>query len=275
MKTPFKYRSIFLFACTLAFLASSALGFSNEVLNEFQIAEKLYLERNAQAPEKIKNALEILNQIENKAEDSTLKYKILVLASQAYFWQGFHVSSKDEKKELHKFGMEKADAAKKVNDQFAEAYYAYACNLGRWALANGILASLMRKTELEENLKAAMDRETLEGDSGDTVDGYGPYRVLGRMYLKLPGFAGGSFDLSKEYLKTAHENASDFANNTVYYAATLYQGNSKDKEEAKQLLENLLQKDPASFHLKRLPESLEALGEAKLLLASKGRYDVQ
>jgi hypothetical protein len=257
----------------LAFLPTSSSA--EDLQRSYEQAFSFFNKREANAPHQIDRAIDILNQIENKSTNRTLNYDIVLLNSQAYFWKGFHAATREERKTLHEFGMEKAKAALQLNGELAEGYYAYAVNLARWGLAKGIIESLFRKGELEEYIKLTMDHVSRTGAPGDTVDGYGPYKILGRMYIKLPGFAGGSYKTSKEYLKTAHELAGDFAINTVYYAATLYRGNKEDKAMAKEVLEELLTKDPDSFNTERLPESKEALEEAKRLLDSKGSYDVQ
>lgn len=276
MKFSIKQRlSTIAILSAISFLAFSVPSIADDIKEDYKKAAEFFGNRDAKAPDQIEKSIEILERIENKTEDVSLKYDIVLLSAQAYFWKGFHAASRDERKSLHEVGMEKAKAAIQLNPNLAEGYYGYAVNLARWGLAKGILESLFRKGELEEYLKKTMDHVSRTGESGETVDGYGPYKILGRMYIKLPGFAGGSYKTSKEYLKTAHELAGDFAINTVYYAATLYKGDKTDKALAKTFLEELLKKDPNSFNPERLPESKEALDEAKRLLDSNGSYDVQ
>ncbi|HUP58748.1 MAG TPA: hypothetical protein VM598_14915, partial [Bdellovibrionota bacterium] len=148
------------------------------------------------------DSLQISNEILdtlNKAEaevtagNTELRYDILVLASRTFYWQGQHTDGDENKKVLHLRGKEKADAAILVSQDYSEAYFFAGINLARWAEANGIVASISHKGELIEYMQQAADvaRTTRDGQAGESVDGNGPDRVLGRMYEKLPGILGG------------------------------------------------------------------------------------
>jgi tetratricopeptide (TPR) repeat protein len=164
-------------------------------------------------------------------------------------------------------GMEKAKAAYAIDDTLAEGYYFYAINLGKWALAKGVLASLFRKNELIEHAETALRNETREGEKGETVDGYGPNRTLGYMYYKLPGFAGGSTERSLKYLSEAFTKAPEIALNHVYYAEVLASGNAADKARARTILDQLLAQNPETLNPSRIPETKEEFDLARKLRA--------
>jgi hypothetical protein len=221
-------------------------------------------------------AIRELQQAEAVAQDSNLKYDILVLSARAHYWKGMHQNDNASRKVTFGAGQQKAEAAKKVNDDYAEAYYFAGINLARWAEANGIIESLSRKSELVANMEGAMDRDTRAGEAGESIDGYGPRRTLGRMYKKLPGIFGGSREKSLRELEVAVNRTNTpgkvVALNVVYFADTLLDGGSDaDKARARSLLTDLVNKgaDPRSLNPDRVPETVEELRLAQDLLAGR------
>lgn len=224
-------------------------------------ANGLYAQRSATNPQPIDQAIQLLQSLEGQADDSDLDYDILILESKAFYWKGFHTNTNNDKMAIFLQGRAKAEAAKSVNDGYAEAYYFAGINLGRWAEANGVLASLGKKGELEDYLNQSINHLTREGQSGETLDGYGPDRAFGLMYYKLPSLLGGSLDTSKSYLEKAYKNAPSFAINVVYYAQTL--NAMGDAAGAKKILDDLLSKNPQTLNASRVPETLDELQLAR------------
>lgn len=223
-----------------------------------QDAKAEFEKRSATNPQPIDKAIAILNGLEGQADDSDLNYDVLILESRAIYWKGEHTADDTQRANIHADGQVKADAAKKVNDAYAEAYYYAGINLARWAEAKGILESLGRKDELVAYMNQTLNHNTRDDKSGETIDGYGPNRVFGRMYFKLPVIFGGSIEQSKKYLKKGFENAKDLALNVVYYAETL--NSSSDTSEqalAKKILDEMLAIDENSYNPSRLPENHE------------------
>jgi hypothetical protein len=163
--------------------------------------------------------------------------------------------------------MDSANAAKAINDDFAEGYYFYGVALGRWAETNGIAASLGRKGELMDSMGATQMRETHAGEKGEAIDGYGPNRILGRVYFKLPFLAGGSKSKSLDNLKIAYAQAPQYFMNGIYYAETLNDGNSNEKAQACAILHDIAAKSPEAGLLQRLPENREDIADAQKLLS--------
>lgn len=220
--------------------------------------------------EKAKETVTLADQALAQAEDAELRYDILILKARAQYWLGSKAKSDKEKMAIYEKAMDSAEAAKKLFDDYAEGYYYYGISLGKWALAKGVIASLSKKQELIDNAEGAMERITRAGEPGVTIDGYGPNRTLGRMYFKLPGFAGGSLEKSLKYLEEAVNNASDNALNTVYYAESLYNGNGAQKALARKLLDELLAKDANTFNPSRVPETLDEFEEGRQLRKEMG-----
>jgi hypothetical protein len=157
-----------------------------------------------------------------------------------------------------------------IDDQYAEAYYVAALNLARWAEAKGAIASLSRKDDLIDHLEGAKARMTRDLQPGETIDGHGPNRILGRILYKLPAFAGGSRDRSVQLLKVCFDQAPHYSINVWYYAESLAAGSRSERETAKRILDELLRKDPKTIHPERIPESEDEFQEARRLRAQLG-----
>ena len=200
-----------------------------------------------------------------------LKFEVLVFDSRVLYAKGSKTVGDKNKIVVYAQALNQAAEAKAVNPNLAEAYFWYAANLGRWAEANGILASLKRKKELIENTEAVYDRETQDAKPGEDYEDRGADRILGRLYFKLPGFAGGSQEKALRYLSVAYEKGRQYALNVVYYAETLYAGGAADKDRARQILDELLSHDPAAYHPNRVPETLEEFDMARKLRSEMNR----
>lgn len=265
-------RSLFAAALTAVTLFSNvvALGDDATATQLFAEAKSLFDQRLDNS--KNDQAIVKLDQAFAQAESDDLKYDILILSSRAYYWQGERKSKDGEKMTSHQAGIDKAKAAQAVNADYADAYYFEGINLGKWALAKGVLASLSRKGELITAAQNAIDRTTKDGEAGETIDGYGPARTLGRLYFKLPSFAGGSREKSLKYLNEAAQKAPGVALNFVYLAETLYD-KKEDRELAKKTLDTLIDRadrDPSSFAPDKAPETKYEIEEARQLRKEMG-----
>jgi hypothetical protein len=235
-------------------------------------AQALYDKRG----DTIQNSIDAASTLETaltQVQSADLKYDILILETRSLYWQGTHTDGDDNKKVIHLKAKAQADAAIALDDSYAEGQYYAGINLARWAEANGIVASISHKGELIQYMKNAADvtRTTRDGQDGETVDGYGPDRVLGRMYQKLPGILGGDHNLAVTYLRTAVAKAPKHAINVVYLADSLYKGSSAEQAEGKQIVTALLQNDPTVFGQAddRVPETLDEFQWARDLLNGK------
>lgn len=253
----------FVTAVLLAAFATPALA-SDPMQALLDQATALYAERAN--PAQLDKALELLAEVEAKATDPLVKFDALILDSRALYWKGQHATSNDDKKTIHLAGVQRAEAARLIDANLAEAPYYAGANLGRWAEANGILESLGRKDELIKLMETAIAGVSRTGLPGATVDGYGPNRVLGRVYFKLPKIFGGSLAKAVKYQREAAEKAGDFAINPYYLAESLGTGNDAQQAEALQILDTLLTNDPNAFGpTDRRPETLEEFELARKL----------
>lgn len=194
-----------------------------------------------------------------------LKYDALALASRAYYFKGSKATSDSVKEALYNSGMQKAEAAKRLLPNVADAHYYYAINLGRWGEARGISTSLGRRRELFRSCEDAKRFPTRSGAPGETIDSYGPDRTLGRVYFKLPALFDGSNERSLQHLSVAWRNGAENALNGVYYAETLA---AEDQEvQACQILNQLLS-DPRGdrgYNPDRIPETVDEFALARTL----------
>jgi len=223
------------------------------------LANKLHEERLAfpeeQTPEswsKMDESAAAATRAFDLTSDNELKYDAKILLSQIFYNKGSMLEVKAERLAAYDSAVEAARGAQEVNPEYADGYYYYSIALARWAETKGVLESLKRKGELFENLDKALEKFTKAGDLGEEIDGYGPNRTYGRVYFKLPGFAGGSNKKSLEYLETAINEAPEVALNIVYYVETLYAGDSADKIKACAIIDDMLSKTPEEYNSERL-----------------------
>jgi hypothetical protein len=161
------------------------------------------------------------------------------------------------------------NAAKAIDNTIADSYYYYGLALGRWAETNGILDSLGRKQELMDSMTATQARKDMNGEPGGKIDGFGPARVTGRIYYKLPFFAGGSRDKALQLLGVAYKQAPQNFLNGIYLAETLADGGSDaEKTQACDILKGITAKKPVDGVADRAPENKEDIAEAVRLYSS-------
>ena len=219
----------------------------------------LYAQRNDTDQTPILNALKLLSAAEGTATTNDINFDILILESRALYWQGQHTVSVDDQKTIYLNGQAKAVAARALSDAYAEGPYYAGINLARWGEANGIVASIGHKAELIQDMADASNpsRATRDGDDGETIDGYGPDRVLGRLYYKLPAILGGNFNTSVADLTISVQKAPNYALNILYLVDTLEHGSAAQQAQGKQMLTSLLAQNPETFNPDRLPETLD------------------
>lgn len=210
------------------------------------------------------------------ADDLEIKYDSKVLLARALYFKGIRTSGDKAKMALFDQAMDRCKEAIQIDvdnfgDIYAEAHYFFAISLGRWAEAKGVLASLSRKNDLIDAAEAAQARMTRDGNPGETYDSYGPARTLGRVYFKLPGFAGGDRGKALTLLESAYTNGLENALNTVYFAEVLAGGNTVEKDRAKTILDALLANDPNTYNPARVAETLDEFVTAQDLRRQLGK----
>jgi tetratricopeptide (TPR) repeat protein len=113
-----------------------------------------------------------------------------------HYWIGSHTQDKKAKLKVLQEGILYAKRAISLQEDCVDCHYWLGVNYGVYGEAKGVLKSL----SLVEPIKEEMNRViALDPD----YRGGAAYRILGRLYFKLPWFAGGSKKESVRYLRKA------------------------------------------------------------------------
>lgn len=211
-----------------------------------------------------RTAADLYGKAAAEAADINERAQYLTAQSEALYFVGSAIEDNDEKIAVHDEGVKVADQAVKLlgiqdvakitnaeikelnsvlpaehRKALAEAIYQRGANLGAWGQANGVLQSLSKWPELRRSM------EVIERLGFVDIHEYGPYRVMGRGYFKIPVIMGGDLVKAERYLYTAffRTKAKDRpisrnAYNNIYYAEILYQ--KGDETRAFRILEDLI-----------------------------------
>ncbi|MFQ6081815.1 MAG: tetratricopeptide repeat protein [Candidatus Aminicenantia bacterium] len=211
--------------------------------------DELFAQREdiTKAEEAIKKYREALHKGENNYE---CYWKI----AKTMYYVGSHKSSKKEKKTIFSQGVYYAKKAVQVEPEKPEGHFWLGALWGKYGEARGVLKSLflVKPIKKEFNKVLELDPE-LEGGGAD--------RALGRVYYKVPGFAGGSKKKSLEHLLKSKEMCPTNPLTRIYLADTYLA--LKEKEKARKELEELINMEPDP---RWIPETKEFKEQAKEML---------
>ncbi len=154
---------------------------------------------------------------------------------QAYdaFWEGAracyyegHYALKDapdkELLALYQDGIDRAKAAVALDPKGVEGHFWLGVLYGVYGETKGIFKSLAMVPGIKQEMQTCMELDP-------SVEGYGPGRVLGRLYFKLPGFKGGDNKKSIQYLEASLKGAPTNALTKLYLAETYKDEGMKEK----------------------------------------------
>ncbi len=204
----------------IVFMGFSASLFSQEADELIAQADALYLEmKDMPTAEKARDlylkALEV-------AED---KYEANWKLSRILYYVGDNTEDKKEKKEIFKQAIEYAKIAVEMEPEKPDGYYWLGVNYGVYGEARGVLKSLF----LVDDVKGAMNK-VIEIDR--SYEDGGPDRVLGRVFFKVPGIAGGSKKKSRMHLEKSLEFGPNDPLTRYYLAETLYAQDEVEKSRS-------------------------------------------
>lgn len=185
------------------------------------------------------------------------KYEAYWRMARIHYFIGAHTESKKEQKTLFSQGVYYATKAVALEPERPDGHYWLGVNNGKVGETRGVLKSLA----LVKPIKAAMNK-VIELDR--TYEDGGADRVLGRVYFKLPGFAGGSKDKSKEHLEKSKELGPNDPVTRVYLAETYLA--LKEVEKARAELEYVLNMESDPTWVVSLEDSKQ---DARKLLEEK------
>ena len=191
-----------------ALVCFSSILFSQSAEDLIAQADDLYIDM--QDLETANKALELYRQALGTAED---KYEAYWKISRIHYYIGVHTEEKKDKKTIFSQGMYYAEKAVGLQPEKPDGHYWHGVNSGKYGETKGVMKSLA----LVKPIKKSMFK-IIEVDRG-YEDG-GADRVLGRVFFKVPGIAGGSKDKSLEHLEKSKELGPEDPITRVYLAET-------------------------------------------------------
>ncbi len=230
---------------SVLFLGISVFLSSSDVEELILKGDKFYAEReDLQKAKEAQRAYEEAIKLDPKNYEAHWK-----LAKTIYF---IGQRSPEEKRvSIFEKGVEIAKKAVAIEPNKPEGHFWLGVLYGVYGEARGVMKSLFLVDDIKEEMKITLN---LAPD----IEGGGPYRLLGRMYYKLPGIAGGSKDKSLEYLLKAKEICPTNPLTKIYLADTYLA--LKRKEEAKKELKEVIEMEPDP---RWIPETKELKKVAK------------
>ncbi len=167
-----------------------------------------------------------------KHPDATVAARL----GKTYYWLGAH-SAKGEQLDLFQKGIDWSKKAIALDPKNPGGYFWLGVNNGKYGETRGILKSLFLVNPIKDamNQVIALDPDYEYG---------GAYRVLGRMYFKLPRFAGGGIDKSIEYLKKSLASAPNISTTRLFLAECYL--SQKDYKRAHHELITIVNTSPVS-----------------------------
>lgn len=237
-------RNIFYVSICLGFISV----FSQDIGEKMRFADSLYSMREDLS--KVKEAKSIYEEIIKTDPNNFEAYWKL---AKTIYYIGYH-SPKKERGEIFKKGIEIAKKSIEIKPNRAEGYFWLGVLYGLYGETKGVMRSLF----LVDDMKAALYK-SLHIDPN--FWGGGAYRVLGRLYYKLPGIAGGCKEKSLEYLLKSKEICHTNPFTRIYLADTYLK--LKKKEEAKKELKELINMEPDP---RWVPETKELKKKAEQML---------
>jgi len=159
------------------------------------------------------------------------RYEVFWRLSRVLYYIGEHTEKKKEKKAVFSRGVYYAEKAIGEEPEKPDGHYWLGVNQGKVGETRGVLKSLSLVKPIKKAMNKVIELERSYEEGG-------PDRVLGRVFFKLPGFAGGDKKKSLEHLLKSKEYGPNDAVTRIYLAETYLA--LKEKEKAREELEYVL-----------------------------------
>jgi tetratricopeptide (TPR) repeat protein len=158
-------------------------------------------------------------------------------ARAAYFYGTYTKSDADDAEKMAIFdgGIALAKEAVALSPKGVEGHFWLGVLYGVYGEAKGIFKSLSLVPAIKQEMQTCVELD-------QTVEGWGPDRVLGRMYHKLPFFKGGDDEKSAAHLEKSLAGAPTNALTRLYLAET-YRSDGR-KPDAVRLLKEIVGMTP-------------------------------
>lgn len=158
-------------------------------------------------------------------------------AKACYFYGEYTRADASDKEKMAIFqeGIDLAKAAVAINAGGVEGHFWLGVLYGVYGEAKGIFKSLSLVPDIKQEMNTCLKLDK-------AVEGYGPDRVLGRMYYKLPWFKGGDNKKSIQYLEASLKGEPNNDLTKLYLAQT-YKSEGM-KKQALDLVREIVDKAP-------------------------------
>ncbi len=214
----------------LILMAFSGTIFSKDAEDLIAQADEMFLQMSDMNT--ANKVLELYRLALGKTED---KYQAFWRISRIHYFIGSHTEGKKEMQALFAQGVYYGKKAIAAESEKPDGHYWLAVNHGKYGETKGVMKSLFLVKPIKKSLNKVIELDRTYEDGGAD-------RVLGRVFFKLPGLAGGSKDKSMEHLEKSKALGPDDPVTRVYLAETYL---AKDKiEEARAELEYVLNMEP-------------------------------
>lgn len=236
-----------IFFLIFAFLGSVFPLFSQSAEDLIAQGDELYNEMKdmATAKEALAKYMEAMNKLDNK-------YEAYWRIGRMHYYIGAHTESKKEKKRIFSQGVYYATKAVNAEPEKSDGHYWLGVNNGKYGETRGVLKSLSLVKPIKRGMNKVIELDRSYEDGGAD-------RVLGRVFFKVPGFAGGSKKKSLEHLLKSKELGPEDALTRVYLAETLLK--HKEIDQAREELEYVLNMDDDPRWVLGIMESKEMARE--------------
>ncbi|HVN75882.1 MAG TPA: TRAP transporter TatT component family protein [Thermoanaerobaculaceae bacterium] len=201
-----------LFAGAVAAQGAPAAGLAN--------ARAAYEQRGD--PERARAAVELFKEAA-KADATSVEARWEGARAAYYYGTYARADAPDsEKMAIFDGGIELAKQAVALAPKDVEAHFWLGVLYGVYGEAKGVFKSLSLVPSIKQEMKTCLEIDP-------SVEGWGPDRVLGRMYYKLPFFKGGDNKKSIEHLEKSLAGAPTDALTKLYLAETYKSEGMKGK----------------------------------------------
>jgi len=214
----------------LFYLLSCSLLWSQEVTPDLsKQADELYAQREDIS--KAQAALDLyLKLTEQRPQNIDLRWK----TSMALYYIGHHLpkNKKKQRRQMHQRGLDQAKECDKLaQGTRVECVFWLATNLALLKQDTGMLTMAFGIKDILKEFERALKLDPLYA-------GAGPYRMLGLLYYKAPGFLGGDEKKSFEYLEQAIKIAPNEPLNYLFLAKNYL--DEKNHSKAQEIVNNAM-----------------------------------
>ncbi|MFC2141593.1 TRAP transporter TatT component family protein [Acidobacteriota bacterium] len=153
------------------------------------------------------------------------KYEAYWKISRILYYVGEHKDKKKDRQNTFAQGVYHAEKAMALEPEKPDGYYWRGVNNGKYGETRGVLKSLALVKPIKSDMNKVIELNRAYEDGG-------PDRVMGRVFFKLPGIAGGDKDKSLEHLLKSKEYGPEDALTRVYLADTYLAQKEVEKARA-------------------------------------------